>query len=186
MVSSQSVLDPSQPGRPSCFARSEAFFTINAARLGQVSWRCEQEAAGGSGEAVSLLIGGWSEPLLLTLGVSLRKRLHSLFLPLRKCDPMSKTSEVCAFRVRIPFALVDTESGAEIGRGISYYRRKPQRMQQTSSSSCGGKPHLHCPKHQSRSDVQSFSTGDTGNSERVPQGLAVSPGKVCREYKQNR
>ena len=84
-------------------------FAINTARLGQVPWRCEQEAAGGSGEAVSLLIGGWPEPLLLTSGVSIRKKLHSLFLPLRKRDPLSKTSEALAFRVGIPFALFDTD-----------------------------------------------------------------------------
>src|SRR5215472_17656521 len=40
-------------------------------------------------------------------------------------------------------------------------------IERSRSSSWGGKPHLQCPKHQSRSDVQSFSTGDTGNSERV-------------------
>jgi len=35
-----------------------------------------------------------------------------LFLPLRKCDPMSKTPEVVVFSARVPFTLFDTDTYA--------------------------------------------------------------------------
>jgi hypothetical protein len=57
---------------------SEAFLQSTLLDLDKSHAAVSKKTAGGSGEAVSLLIGDWPEPLRLTLGVSIRKKLHSL------------------------------------------------------------------------------------------------------------
>ena len=57
---------------------SEAFLQSTLLDLDKSHAAVSRKTAGGSGEAVSLLIGDWPEPLRLTSGVSIRKKLHSL------------------------------------------------------------------------------------------------------------
>ena len=65
-----------------------------------------------SSTAINHLLPGSATQHYLSLAVSIAKKLHSLFLPLRKRDPMSKTSEAVVFRARVPFTLFDIDTYA--------------------------------------------------------------------------